>query len=69
MVLDPNADHCKFPSLVPLAATFPVITESKLQQLDDQWRRLAFVTLPFDKEDMEPEGFWGKLRWGWVCTI
>ena len=60
-VLDPNADHCKFPSLVPLAATFPVITESKLQQLDDQWRRLAIVTLPFDKEDMEPEEFWGKL--------
>ncbi len=60
-VLDPNANHSMFPSLVPLAATFSIIPESMLQQLDDQWRRLAIINLPFDKEDMEPEEFWGKL--------
>lgn len=32
-----------------------------LQTLDNEWRKLAIEILPFDKEDMEPEEFWGKL--------
>ena len=59
-VLDPNASHTKFPSLVPLASRFPnLIPISKLQQLDNEWRKLSFTTLPFDSEGMEPEVFWG----------
>ena len=53
-VLDPNASHSKFPSLVPLAVLFPNIipeSESHSQQLDNKWRKLA----------MEPEEFLGKL--------
>ena len=62
----------KFPPLVPLVTTFPIIPESKLQQLNDQWRRLAIVTLLFDKEeDMEPEEYWGELfqvkDWASAC--
>ena len=61
-VLDPNASHVKFPSLVPLASRFPnLIPISKLQQLDNEWRKLYFTTLPFDSEGMEPEVFWGRL--------
>ena len=61
-VLDPNASHAKFPSLVPLASRFPnLIPISKLQQLDNEWRKLSFTTLPFDSEGMEPEVFWGRL--------
>ena len=61
-VLDPNASHSKFPSLVPLAASFPnIISDCDLQKLDDKWRKLAIATLPFEKEDLEPEEFWGKL--------
>ena len=47
-VLDPNASHSKFPSLVPLAASFPnIISVCDLQKLDDEWRKLAIGTLPF----------------------
>ena len=61
-VLDPNASHAKFPSLVPLASRFTnLIPISKLQQLDNEWRKLSFTTLPFDSEGMEPEVFWGRL--------
>ena len=61
-VLDPNASHAKFPSLVPLASRFPnLIPISKLQQLDNEWRKLSFTTLPFDSEGMEPEVFWGRF--------
>lgn len=35
-VLDPNASHSTFPTLVPLATTFPIMPESMLQQLDDE---------------------------------
>lgn len=62
-VLDPAANHSKFPSLVPLAAKFPnILLESKLQLLDNEWRKLSLVSLPFDSEDMEPEEFWGQLN-------
>ena len=79
-VLDPNASHAKFPSLVPLASRFPnLIPISKLQQLDNEWRKLSFTTLPFDSEGMEPEVFWGRLgkksngvgtlhSWGHCCV-
>jgi hypothetical protein len=60
-VLDPNVNCSKFPSLVPLAVLFPnIIPESDLQKLDNEWRKLA-IGIPFDKEGMEPEEFWGKL--------
>uniref|UniRef100_A0A1X7VXS2 HAT C-terminal dimerisation domain-containing protein n=1 Tax=Amphimedon queenslandica TaxID=400682 RepID=A0A1X7VXS2_AMPQE len=61
--LDPSTDcQSKFPSLVPLVASFPnIIKESQIQQLDNEWRKLAIETLPFNKEGMEPEEFWGKL--------
>ena len=59
-VLGPDVSHSKFPSLVPLASTFPnLIPSSKLQQLDNEWRKIT--TLPFDSEGMEPEVFWGRL--------
>ena len=62
-VLDPNASHSKFPSLVPLASKFPnIIPQSMLQQLDNEWRKLSLVSLPFDSEDMDPEMFWGRLN-------
>ena len=61
-VLDPNASHAKFPSLVPLASRFPnLIPISKLRQLDNEWRKLSFTTLAFDSEGMKPEVFWGRL--------
>lgn len=61
-VLDPNVSHLKFPSLVPIASRFPnIISTSKLQKLDDKWRKLSLVTLPFEYEDMDPELFWGEL--------
>jgi len=62
-VLDPDASHSKFPSLVPLASKFPnIIAQSELQQLDNQWRKHSLVTLPFDSENMDPEVFWGRLK-------
>ena len=62
-VLNPAASHAKFPSLVPLAANFPnIVSESQLQTLDNQWCRLAFISLPFQSDDMEPEEFWGRLN-------
>jgi hypothetical protein len=57
-VLDPATSHAKFPSLVPLSSNFPnIIPTAQLQTLDDQWRRLSHVTLPFDSDDMDPEEF------------
>ena len=54
-VLDPDMSHSKFPSLVPLASRFlNLIPTSKLQQLDNEWRKLTFTTLPFDSEGMGP---------------
>ena len=45
-VLDLNADHTKFSSLVLLASRFPnLIAKSKMQKLDDEWRNLRIVTL------------------------
>ena len=62
-VFNPAASHAKFPSLVPLAANFPnIVSESQLQTLDNQWCRLAFISLPFQSDDMEPEEFWGQLN-------
>ena len=62
-ILDPAVSQLKFPSLVPLAAKFPnIIPESRLQLLDNEWRKLFLVSLPFDSEDMEPEEFWGRLN-------
>ena len=61
-VLDPDVSHSKFPSLVPLASRFPnLIPTSKLQQLDNEWRKLSFTPLPFESEGMGPEVFWGRL--------
>ena len=62
-VFNPAASHAKFPSLVPLAANFPnIVSESQLQTLDNQSRRLAFISLPFQSDDVEPEEFWGQLN-------
>ena len=45
-VLDQNADHTKFPSLVPLASRFPnLIAKSKIQKLDNERHRLRIVHL------------------------
>ena len=61
-VLDPDVSHSKFPLLVPLVSRFPnLIPISKLQQLDNEWRKLSFTTLPFDSEGMDPEVFWGRV--------
>ena len=61
-VLDPDTSHSIFPSLVPLASRFPnLIPKEKLQQLDNEWRKLSFTKLLFDCEAMDPEVFWGRL--------
>jgi len=54
-VLDPNTKHSEYPSLVPLAQRFPnFLSESIMQQLDDEWRKLAIVPLLFNCEGMDP---------------
>ena len=61
-VLDPCVSCSKFLSLVPLASSFPnLVSQSKLQMLDSEWRRLTINPLPFDNEDMEPKEFWGRV--------
>lgn len=61
-VLNSDVKHSEFPSLVPLAKRFSnFLPDSKIQLLDDEWCRLAIVTLPFEHEDMEPEEFWESL--------
>ena len=61
-VLDPDVSHSTFPSLVPLATRFPnLISVDKLQQLDNEWRKLSLVELPFDSQGMDPEVFWARL--------
>ena len=59
-VLDPAVSRSKFPSMVPLAAN--IMSESKLQLLDNKWCKLSLVPLPFDSQDTEPEEFWGRLN-------
>ena len=61
--LDPSSDsQSKFPSLVPLCSRFPnLVDQLKLQIIDNEWRRLKIVSLPFDQEGMDPEEFWGRL--------
>ena len=62
-VLNPNTKHSEYPSLVPLAQRFPnFVPDSKMQQLDDEWRKLTIVSLPFDHEDMDPEEFFSRLN-------
>ena len=49
---------------MPLAKRFPnFLPDSKMQLLDDEWRRLSIVSLPFEHEDMETEVFWERLSW------
>ena len=61
-VIDPNASHSEFPSLVPLATRFPnFLHPSKIQRLDDEWRRLGIGPLPFEHTDMDPEEFWHRM--------
>ena len=58
----PNITRAKFPSLVPLAVRFPnLVSEAKMQMVDDEWRKLSVQPLPFDQKDMEPEKFWGAF--------
>ena len=60
-VLDPLIDQAQFPSLVPLASRFPnLIPQSKLQVLDNQWRRLRIANFPIDR-DVGLEEFWENL--------
>ena len=62
-VIDPNVNRGKFPSLVPLTGRFPnIVSEAKLQTLDDEWRKLSVEPLPFDYTTMEPEEFWAKVH-------
>ena len=61
-VLDPNALHSTFPSLVSLASTFPnIIPKSNLQKLENEWCKLVLDELPFETKDMESEEFWSRL--------
>ena len=69
-VLDPDVSHSKFPSLILLASRFPnLIPTSKLQQLDNEWRKPSFTTLLFDSEGMEPEVFWGRSTVKELCNF
>ena len=38
-----------------------LIPTEKIQQFDNEWRKLSFATLPFDSEGMEPEVHWRRL--------
>lgn len=61
-VLNPDTNHSTHPSLVPLASKFPnIIATVQLQQLDNEWRKLTLVSLPFDYSDMDPDIFWSRL--------
>jgi len=43
-MLDPNAKHSEYPSIVPLAQRFHnFLPESKMQQFDDEWHKLAIA--------------------------
>jgi len=33
-----------------------------MQQLDDEWRKLDIMPLPFDSEDMDPEVFFFQTK-------
>ena len=66
-VVDPNITRAKFPSLVPLAVRFSnLVSEVKLQILDDEWHILSVEPLPFDHKNMEPEEFGRILSTGSV---
>jgi len=61
-VLDPNVKHSEYPLHVPLAKRFPnFLPDSKMQQLDNEWRRLSIVSLPFSYDTMDPEEFFHRL--------
>ena len=61
-ILDPSFSHTEFPSLVSVAVRFPnLIAASQLQQLDNEWRLLAYSNLPFQIEELPIDQFWGRL--------
>ena len=61
-VIDPACSHREFPSLVPLAQKFPnLVPQGNVQQLDNEWRRMAFIELPFTHDGMAVDEYWGKM--------
>lgn len=61
-VLHPNTTIGIYPSLAPLLSRFDfIIPPSSIEKLDAEWCRLSMVDLPFDKNDMDPDTFWGQL--------
>ena len=53
-VLNPSCARAEFRSLGPLAQKFPnLVKDGIVQQLNDEWRRMAFNELPFDYNGMQ----------------
>ena len=54
--------HREFPSLVPLAQKCPnLVPQGNVQQLDNEWQRMAFIKLPFTHDGMAVDEYWGKM--------
>ena len=64
-VLNPSCARAEFLSLSPLAQKFPNWVNdgnvTNVQQLDDEWKRMAFTELPFDYNGMVIDEFWAKV--------
>ena len=61
--LDPDVSHSKLLLLVPLVSRFPnLIPTLKLQQFDNEWRKLFYYPAPAIWRGMETEVFWGRLE-------
>ena len=53
-VLNPSCARAEFRSLGPLAQKFPnLVKDGIVQQLNDEWRRMAVNELPFDYNGMQ----------------
>ena len=56
-----TCSHTEFPSLGPLIQRFPNLVVGDVQQLDDEWRQMAFAEIPFSYDEMAVDEFWGKV--------
>ena len=63
-MLDPRASHTELPSLAPIATRFPnLVSQSQLQQLDNEWCLLGCSTLLIDIDTDTPliDQYWGLV--------
>lgn len=61
-VLSPTCSHAEFSSLGQLIQRFPNLVEGvNAQTLDDEWRRLSLVDIPFSYNEMPVDEYWGRI--------